>query len=707
MSNHTWRAGHQYVLICLEACNDKIQFRQIIFDSNNKSIKVGRSSMVPSKGFLAGPNNTWFDSPVMSRKHAEIVVDLDREMVAIKDEGSLHGTYVNDKTRVDQELRKLQVGDKITFGTSIFRGSSEFSPAVAYVREISFNKRDGSATTTTFQVPDGSDCSSIVDDYSSDQDSVTQKRTKSKPDAMTGNVIDLTGASMGGEVIDLSSIPSSPARMRCGSRDTPVINLVDDDDDDDDEDDEDDEDDDDEDDDDDDDSESEVDEGSTPTPSSPTTNVAEFDEDVAMGLNDEPFVYSDKDEDNSLSDQSDGESYQDYPDDDESVDGSEHDSELDEDMASDIDSFAEDSEEEYEDEVSNTLRSAPVPVRELPKWAEIMDTIKNDTEAYNSGFSAHLLPNADVTSSTSAVTAPTAASPRKSSDSMKIGKLLNVNPDQEAEMLSPSGQFYSFASQPISYLEMGRKTGKTEFFAAMEHNKALFAQAKEAPAPVYPKLTEPEPELELVAEPESVAEPEPEPEPEPELDSEPFGHASATWVPSTPMEVTVDPDSGFLQSKRTYVRILDIIDSAPNKLKRKPDEMSKTSEQEVEWDAAQRGTSKAADPTESILQEPVNTIQSKDDAKVGESAQVATPATSHPETESAAESPLPQEVSNLFSATAVTAEAEKGVMAPLDEQQRPAKRARLFRRFVEHVGMAVAGGAMVMGTLIYTAPTFA
>src|SRR4051794_104902 len=52
--------------------NDPIPWRRIVLDAENNSIEIGRASKVPSKGFLAAPDNTWFNSPVMSRHHAEI-----------------------------------------------------------------------------------------------------------------------------------------------------------------------------------------------------------------------------------------------------------------------------------------------------------------------------------------------------------------------------------------------------------------------------------------------------------------------------------------------------------------------------------------------------------------------------------------------------------------------------------------------------------
>jgi hypothetical protein len=41
-------------------------------------VPIGRASTSPSKGFLGAMDNAWFDSPVMSRDHAEIFVPSPR-----------------------------------------------------------------------------------------------------------------------------------------------------------------------------------------------------------------------------------------------------------------------------------------------------------------------------------------------------------------------------------------------------------------------------------------------------------------------------------------------------------------------------------------------------------------------------------------------------------------------------------------------------
>jgi hypothetical protein len=51
--------------------------RHIMLDATKNTIIIGRASKTSSKGFLAEQDNGWFDSAVMSRKHAEIKADVD------------------------------------------------------------------------------------------------------------------------------------------------------------------------------------------------------------------------------------------------------------------------------------------------------------------------------------------------------------------------------------------------------------------------------------------------------------------------------------------------------------------------------------------------------------------------------------------------------------------------------------------------------
>ncbi|KAK5663070.1 hypothetical protein OQA88_6486 [Cercophora sp. LCS_1] len=199
--------------------------RQITLDGINNSVTVGRASKTPAKGFLAEHDNAWFDSAVMSRQHAKITADLRGKKVEIQDLGSLHGTYLNDEAEklAKNKPRELRDGDHIKFGVSVWRGSEPFAPAAVKVG-IAFNHCDELKSeglgTTTFKVPEPSEDGSDVEDYSSD-DGVEQHTVPTDKMAGLPTIVDLTGEfertapiSTHREVIDLSaSPPASPVMI--------------------------------------------------------------------------------------------------------------------------------------------------------------------------------------------------------------------------------------------------------------------------------------------------------------------------------------------------------------------------------------------------------------------------------------------------------------------------------------------------------------
>ncbi|RYP07353.1 hypothetical protein DL764_002569 [Monosporascus ibericus] len=111
--------------------------RRLTFTRQNPTIAIGRASKVSSKGFVAAADNAWFDSPVMSREHAELSVDFDKtpKAVYIKDVNSLHGTFhkrgdgLGNETKLAQgHLTKLESGDILRFGIDIYRHNETFPP---------------------------------------------------------------------------------------------------------------------------------------------------------------------------------------------------------------------------------------------------------------------------------------------------------------------------------------------------------------------------------------------------------------------------------------------------------------------------------------------------------------------------------------------------------------------------------------------------
>lgn len=134
--------------------------RELTLDKDNKSIVVGRASKVETKGLVSLPDNAWFLSPVISRKHAEISANIDDKVsdravvpfrsllltasqkVMITDIGSLHGTFLNgNKDKLPKnEPRELKHGDKVQLGVSIYRGNDMFPPTTVGVSIVHANQ---------------------------------------------------------------------------------------------------------------------------------------------------------------------------------------------------------------------------------------------------------------------------------------------------------------------------------------------------------------------------------------------------------------------------------------------------------------------------------------------------------------------------------------------------------------------------------------
>ncbi|KAK7754774.1 hypothetical protein SLS62_003334 [Diatrype stigma] len=103
---------------------------------------------VEPERFVAAADNAWFDSPVMSRGHAELTVDFNttpkvtfpqlHQTVYIKDIGSLHGTFHkhgdssdglgNENKLEPGQIVKVESGDTLRFGIDIYRAKETFPP---------------------------------------------------------------------------------------------------------------------------------------------------------------------------------------------------------------------------------------------------------------------------------------------------------------------------------------------------------------------------------------------------------------------------------------------------------------------------------------------------------------------------------------------------------------------------------------------------
>lgn len=68
------------MVVTLIADRDTIPERSLFLDKAHSVIPIGRASKVSAKGFVATQTNAWFQSAVMSRKHAELTADLEQKV---------------------------------------------------------------------------------------------------------------------------------------------------------------------------------------------------------------------------------------------------------------------------------------------------------------------------------------------------------------------------------------------------------------------------------------------------------------------------------------------------------------------------------------------------------------------------------------------------------------------------------------------------
>ncbi|KAJ5683985.1 Vacuolar protein sorting-associated protein 64 [Penicillium maclennaniae] len=101
-------------------------------DSVNMSDVQGKPFVLDprSQEPLPAQDNTWFDSRVMSRDHAELSIAPEVRNIYICDYGSTHGTWINNTKLITGEKTPLIHGDVLTFGVPVDR-EDETYPALA------------------------------------------------------------------------------------------------------------------------------------------------------------------------------------------------------------------------------------------------------------------------------------------------------------------------------------------------------------------------------------------------------------------------------------------------------------------------------------------------------------------------------------------------------------------------------------------------
>ncbi|KAH8592786.1 SMAD/FHA domain-containing protein [Bisporella sp. PMI_857] len=119
--------------VFLRALNGNINIseRAIVLSPEN-IIRIGRASKSPNKNLTAAVDNAWFDSPVMSREHAELQFHSQNSTVTIRDIGSMHGTFVNSTRLLPHVTNNLSNGDTLVLGIEVKRGSEIF-PACSFI----------------------------------------------------------------------------------------------------------------------------------------------------------------------------------------------------------------------------------------------------------------------------------------------------------------------------------------------------------------------------------------------------------------------------------------------------------------------------------------------------------------------------------------------------------------------------------------------
>ncbi|KAI0472794.1 hypothetical protein GGR56DRAFT_583113 [Xylariaceae sp. FL0804] len=154
--------------------------RNLVITSDKPSVKIGRSSKDTAKGFVAAADSAWFESPVMSRKHAELTIDFNTspKSAYLTDVGSLHGTFLRGDAGLSEEVRlghgqtvKLNSGDTVRFGVDIVRANRTKETIPPFLVDFHMEEErqpTPQPTNGVFTVPDGVD----DEDYTSDDDSV-------------------------------------------------------------------------------------------------------------------------------------------------------------------------------------------------------------------------------------------------------------------------------------------------------------------------------------------------------------------------------------------------------------------------------------------------------------------------------------------------------------------------------------------------------
>jgi pSer/pThr/pTyr-binding forkhead associated (FHA) protein len=188
--------------------------RQVTNTSRNiilrpdEPVNVGRSSRSEAKNLSATADNALFDCPVISRRHAELELKVnkwteERHQVYIKDTGSMHGTSVNGQKLQSSRPFQLQVGDTIRLGESVNRADSEYfnDQFHCFLTDMTEDNYDGVTLTL--------DCISTATKKNTTQVNSSQQGI-SVPSASESDFDDDDDVSDGGADLQPSSVHTTP-----------------------------------------------------------------------------------------------------------------------------------------------------------------------------------------------------------------------------------------------------------------------------------------------------------------------------------------------------------------------------------------------------------------------------------------------------------------------------------------------------------------
>ncbi|GIJ99399.1 hypothetical protein Aspvir_001531 [Aspergillus viridinutans] len=145
---------------------DVLPFRSLTFAPDIEFVKIGRASKREAKGLVPAHHNALFESRVMSRDHAQLRVSFEKKEVYIRDNGSMHGTWVNCKKIAADKDVPIHSGDVVIFGTEVIRGEDTYPPMRVRCECQWFDhdeaaskppKAQDNLKTNTFCVPDDDD----------------------------------------------------------------------------------------------------------------------------------------------------------------------------------------------------------------------------------------------------------------------------------------------------------------------------------------------------------------------------------------------------------------------------------------------------------------------------------------------------------------------------------------------------------------------